>query len=108
MKEVITLYGCLHKIEFTLTTAENEEQISEVLVYRGLKDEIRKVNHFALEILERFVDDNITASVDLEPFISSIESFDEINIGLKRSFNSEYETKMRLCSDAMETVSNIL
>lgn len=63
LKEVIMLYGCLHKIEFALTTAENEEQVSEILEFRALKDEVRKVNNFSQEILERFVDDNISASV---------------------------------------------
>lgn len=57
--------------------------------------------------MERFVDDNISASVDLEVFINCIESFDEISMRTKNKFGVEHETKMRLCSEAMETVTNM-
>ena len=87
MKEVIMLYGSLHKLEFSLTTAESEEQLSEVLAHRILKDEIRKIDTFALELLSRFADDNISSSIDFDPFTSPIESLDEINIDLKRNFS---------------------
>jgi hypothetical protein len=31
-----------------------------------------------------------------------------MNISIKKNFSIEHSTKMKLCSDAMETVTNIL
>ena len=66
------LYNSLHKLEFCLTTADTEEQLSEVLAHRILKDQVRKIDTFALELLNRFAEDNISASIDFEPFTEPI------------------------------------
>jgi dsDNA-binding SOS-regulon protein len=72
LEQVPLLYGQLTKIELSIITAENEEEIGDIVSNTVIKDIIRKIDAYASEILLRFAADSIDASIDLDPFIEPV------------------------------------
>ena len=56
----------------SITTAETEEEISDIVSNIVLKEIIKKIDAYASEILYRFAADNIDASIDFDPFIEPV------------------------------------
>lgn len=48
----------------------------------------------------------MTSSIDFEPFTSPLENLDAISLELKKNFSTEYDVKMKLCSEGMEIITN--
>ena len=65
LEQVPLLYGQLTRIEMCLTTAESEEEISDIVSNTAIKKIINKIDFNASEILQRFAADNIDPSIDL-------------------------------------------
>lgn len=96
LEQVPLLYGQLTKIELSITTAETEEEIGDIVSNTVIKEIIRRIDAYASEILQRFAADNIDASIDLDPFIEPVETLDNI-CAQGRKLEYEYETRNKLC-----------
>ena len=78
LEQVPLLYGLLTKVELSITTAETEDEISDIVSNIVLKDLVRRIDSYATEILQRFAADNIDPSIELDPFIEPVENLDRI------------------------------
>lgn len=64
MKQILLIYSALHKLEFSLTMSDSEEQLSEILSHSVLGSEVQKIDSFFVDLLNRFSEDNISPAID--------------------------------------------
>ncbi len=90
-----------------LTSADTEEDITEIVGHPELKDALSRIDTFTQELLQRIITETIDVEVSIDPYIEPIELLDELSLTVKR-LPTELATRHELCVQVMKGVHQIL